>query len=269
VPAATRMRFTAKLHRNLELSMFSFDEIRTALDNEEFFLEYIPTISLADNRCVGGEALVRWQRGNEVIYPMEFISCIENTPISGTLTYWVMDNVAKELRDWMLKRDAIRISINVPPEIFGRGALQYVGRASGLADVADKLVIEVTERGILDALGVDGVQRMVKKTKVLIAVDDVSENDASLLVLSRIPADIVKLDKSFADQMLRPDWSDQKIAGISALVRNGELCIVAEGVETARQAEILADAGIQYAQGWYFSRSLRAPDFIRYFCEHR
>lgn len=248
--------------------MFSIEEIKTALNNGEFFLEYIPTISLVDRRCVGGEALIRWNKGDRILKPMEFIPDIENTPASGIITYWVIDNVAKELRSWMLAQNTVRISINIPPEIFGRGGLEYAAEKSQLLEVADKLMLEVTERGLPDPLGIAGINAAAQ-TKVLIALDDVSLSDANLFVLSRIPASIIKLDKSFVDEMLLPNWSSQKIASLAALIRDGNLHVIAEGVETARQVAILKNAGIQMAQGWYFSPSLPAEDFIAYFAIHQ
>ena len=248
--------------------MYSFTEIKAALDRGDFFLEYMPTISLTDGRCVGAEALVRWQRDDSVIYPSDFIPGIEGTPLSGLLTYWVIETLAKELHPWLREQKGVRISINVPPEIIGRGGLFYSASRAQLADVADKLMLEVTERGLLDALGVLGINHATD-SNVLIALDDLVLNDASLLVLSRVACSVVKLDKSFADDMLQPDWTDQKIAGIAALIRNGDLRVIAEGVEAARQVEILANAGVQMAQGWYFSRSLRAANFIDFFALHQ
>ena len=69
--------------------MISLDAIRAGLADGEFFLEYLPTVSLADGRCVGAEALSRWRRASGVVQPGEFINLIEGTPVSGTLTYWV------------------------------------------------------------------------------------------------------------------------------------------------------------------------------------
>lgn len=248
--------------------MYDFAEIKAAFDGGEFFLEYMPTMSLIDQRCVGAETLIRWQNGDAVIYPSEFIPAIEHTPLSGLITYWVIETLAKELLAWLRQQDDIRISINVPPEIVGRGGIAYAASKVRLTDVADKLMIEITERGLLDSLGVFGIN-LTANSDVLIALDDLILNDASLLVLSRVTANVVKLDKSFADDMLRPDWSDQKIAGIAALIKNGNLRVIAEGVETIRQLEILAHAGVQMAQGWYFSQSLRAGDFMDFFARHR
>jgi sensor c-di-GMP phosphodiesterase-like protein len=249
-------------------AMYTFTEIQAALHRGEFFLEYMPTMSLLDDRCVGAEALIRWQHGDTVVYPSAFIPAIECTPLSGLITYWVIETVSKELHAWLREQDAVRISINVPPEIIGRGGIAYSARQSKLADVTDKLMLEVTERGLLDALGILGINQAANGN-VLVALDDLVVNDASLLVLSRVSSSVVKLDKSFADEMLQADWADQKIAGIAALIKSGNLRVIAEGIETARQVEILLDAGVQMAQGWYFSRSLRAGDFMDYFARHQ
>jgi sensor c-di-GMP phosphodiesterase-like protein len=77
----------------------NLDDIRAGLAAEEFFLEYMPTVSLADGRCVGAEALARWRRPSGVVQPAEFIGLVEGTHLSGTLTYWVWETVAKELGD--------------------------------------------------------------------------------------------------------------------------------------------------------------------------
>jgi sensor c-di-GMP phosphodiesterase-like protein len=112
--------------------MFSLDEINAGLKSQEFFLEYLPTMSLSDNRCVGAETLIRWRHGDRVVPPLEFIPLVENTPLSGTLTYWVLETVAKELGGWMRDHDGIHISINVPPELLGRGGLRYTAEKSNL-----------------------------------------------------------------------------------------------------------------------------------------
>ncbi|HMJ83656.1 MAG TPA: EAL domain-containing protein, partial [Vicinamibacterales bacterium] len=81
--------------------MISLDTIRDGLAQGEFFLEYLPTVTLADGRCVGAEALSRWRRSSGVLQPEEFIHLIEGTHLSGMLTYWVFETVAKELGGWL------------------------------------------------------------------------------------------------------------------------------------------------------------------------
>lgn len=248
--------------------MYSLDEIRAGFEANEFFVEYLPTISLADSRCVGAETLIRWRRPDRVVQPLDFIATLENTPLSGTLTYWIVETVAKELAEWMRAHDNVHISINVPPELLGRGGLKYVINNSNLCDLTGKLMVEVTERGLPDALGVAAIAE-AEDAGVLIALDDLEMNDANLVVLSRIRTNVVKFDKSFADRMLHPDWTCQEIEGLAALIRIGGFRVIVEGVETAAQAILLKNAGIQMAQGFYFSPPLPASDFIGYFCLHQ
>lgn len=247
--------------------MFTLDEIRAGFNANEFFLEYLPTIALEDDRCVGAEALVRWRRPDRIVPPLEFIVLLENTPLSGPLTYWVVETVAKELGAWMRAHENIHISINVPPEILGRGGLRYAMEKSGLSDVISKLMVEVTERGVPDSLGIAAFDE-AERGGLLVALDDLDMNEANLIVLSRIHTDVVKFDKMFADRILQPDGA-QQVEGLAALIDAAGFQVIVEGVEKAVQAVILRDAGIQMAQGFYFSLPLSAADFIDYFAAHQ
>ena len=103
--------------------MIDLNDIRAGLDNDEFFLEYLPIISLKNNQCVGAEALIRWQRPSGVVPPLDFIPIVENTILSGPITYWVIETAAQELGDWLRTNNNIHLSFNIPPEILGRGSL--------------------------------------------------------------------------------------------------------------------------------------------------
>src|SRR3954470_6769275 len=96
-------------------------DIRDGLERGEFFLEYLPTMSLADGRCLGAEALIRWRRPQGIVPPGEFIPIAENTPLAGLLTYRVVELVSEELGPWFEANRDSYIGINSPPEIIGRG----------------------------------------------------------------------------------------------------------------------------------------------------
>lgn len=247
--------------------MFSLDKIRAGLEANEFFLEYLPTISLADDRCVGAETLVRWQLPDRVVQPLEFVLPLEYTTLSGPLTYWIIEKIGDELGAWLRVHEGVHISINVPPELLGRGGLRYAIENSALRGMTGKLMIEVTERSLPDALGIAAMAE-AESAGLLIALDDLDTNDANLVVLSRVCADVVKFDKTFADRMLLPEWSPHELDGLTALIRAGGFKVIVEGVESATQVAILKNAGIQMAQGFYFSHPLSAADFIAYFDAH-
>ena len=247
--------------------MIDLDMIRAALDKDEFFLEYLPILSIEPERCVGAEALLRWQRPAGVTFPDDFVPLAENTPLSGLLTYWVIDRVALEMGDWLRKQDGVEMHINVPPEILGRGGLEYAAQKSGLHDVRHKIVLEITERGVPDQLGLHAID-LAARQGVRIALDDVRIDPANVMVLSRCNAQIIKIDKSvLLDNGVSgslPRWAE----ALSVLLKTTDLEVIAEGVETAKQLAMLRAAGVRRVQGHYFSAPLRADAFLHYFRQH-
>jgi sensor c-di-GMP phosphodiesterase-like protein len=245
------------------------EDIRRALQANEFFLVYQPIVRLHDRRCVGAEALIRWRRGNTtVIDAGDFIPQAENTPLSGTITYWVMDTVANELGEWLGNNLDALIGINVPPEILGRGGIEYVASKSGLRDRAKQIILEITERGVPDQLGLEALNS-VATTGARVALDDTTLSGANLALLTRCHFDFVKIDHSLVKQLAgdteRPQW----LEGLAALLGTTSLQVIAEGIEGERQAATLTEAGVQLAQGHLFSPPLPAAEFKRYYAESR
>jgi len=243
----------------------NLDDIRRALQSSEFFLVYQPIVTLDRQRCVGAEALIRWRRGGAtVIDAGEFIPQAENTPLSGAITYWVMDTVATELGEWLGHNPAAFIGINVPPEILGRGGIEYVAGKSGLKNRAKQLVLEITERGVPDQLGLSALNS-IPATGARVALDDTTLSGANLALLTRCHFDFVKIDHTLVAQLdgaaPRPQW----LAGLAALLGTSGLQIIAEGVERADQAAMLAEAGVQLAQGHFFSGPLPADELKLYY----
>ena len=156
-------------------------EIAEGLAKGEFYLEYLPILSLPDLRCIGAEALIRWRRADgSLVMPGGFIPCLESTPASGVLTYWVVETAAAELSDWLRRHPDAHLSLNVPPEIVGRGGVYYTAMTSGLADMISQLILEVTERGLPDALGLEGLARLRPlTTRPLIAIGGIHAGNAA------------------------------------------------------------------------------------------
>jgi sensor c-di-GMP phosphodiesterase-like protein len=237
--------------------------IRSAFEAREFFLVYQPIVSLADGVCFGGESLIRWRQDKTVLTASEFIPWTDNTPMSGVLTYWVIDTVAVELGEWLGGHEAVHISINVPPEILGRGGLQYAATKSGLTARIKQLIVEVTERGIPDQLGLDALNS-IPGTGARVALDDTTLSGANLALLTRCNFDFVKIDQQLVAELSPDKPPAQWLNGLKALLQTTSVQIIAEGVETAFQADALRVAGVQLAQGHYFSEPLSARDFKRY-----
>jgi sensor c-di-GMP phosphodiesterase-like protein len=240
------------------------DAIRAGLYAGQFFLEYLPTMLVAENRCVGAEALIRWDHPDGLILPDAFIPLIENTPLSGLLTYWVIETVAQELGAWLAAHEEVHISINVPPEVLGRGGLEYATVKAGLGPLRKQLIMEITERSVPDRIGMDALKGY-SDFGVRIALDDFGLHDANLLLMSRVQVDIIKTDKRFADQMLEAGIEDRRMQALLTFMRANDFEVIVEGVETAAQCAFLREAGIRMAQGWYYSPALRAEAFQAFF----
>lgn len=247
--------------------MLTPDSVNEGLVRGEFFLEYLPTLSLTENRCVGAEALARWRRPERLVPPDEFIPIIEETIFAGPFTHWVIETMGKELRDWLEAHGDAHIGVNIPPILLGRGGLMLAVKNAGLEGFLGQLMIEITERGLPDRIGV-GALEYAARSGVQIALDDVELSGANITILTRCRLDVIKIERSLVSQITPespcPDW----LAGLAALLRATPVKVIAEGVETAQQAEALRNSGVTIAQGFYFSPPLSAGEFMDYYSRH-
>lgn len=238
--------------------MITPDDIQAGLERGEFFPQYQPIVSLADGRCVGCEALLRWKRMGRVLGPREFIAQAEESALGGLLTYHSIETAARELGPWLLERPHVFIGINVPPALLGRGGIEYAAMKTGYQQtLREQLVLEVTERGIPDGMGMAEMEEAAR-TGVRFALDDVMLDSANLAILARCKFHIIKIDRSLVAGITpgqqRPEW----LEGLAALLASTSLQVIAEGVETPEQAQALRDAGIPMAQGFLYGQPLAA-----------
>lgn len=265
-----------------EASEFDFDTLDGAFNRREFFLVYQPILSLQDDRCLGAEALIRWKRADGTTLDAgSFMPSADRTPLSGRITYWVMDTVAIELGDWLGWNPEASIAINIPPEVLGRGGLEYAASKSGLKARASQLILEITERGVPDQLGLDALNQ-VPSTGARIALDDTTLSGTNLALLMRCHFDFVKIDQTLVHQIdardrdsfleekrpnpgvpgaVRPEW----LHGLSTLLEATSLQVIAEGIESAAQHDMLAGAGVPWGQGHYLAKPQGALAFMRFY----
>jgi sensor c-di-GMP phosphodiesterase-like protein len=248
--------------------MSMLENIRAGLNRGELFVEYLPTMDLANGECVGAEALVRWRRGEVILTASEFMPMVENTPLSGTLTYWVIDTAAAELGEWLNANPEVHIGINVPAEILGRGGLEYAAQRSGLSAHVGQIVLEITEHGIPDRLGLTALQSMAERG-VRIALDDVMLSGTNLALLTRCNFSMVKLSSALTGEVRLGMPAPQWLEGLRSLLQTSSLTVIAEGVETQFQAQSLRAAGVQFAQGYLYSTPLRSRDMFDFYAAHR
>jgi diguanylate cyclase (GGDEF)-like protein len=237
-------------------------ELRRALDRGEFSLVYQPIVRLPDGAWTGVEVLVRWnhpERGN--VTPDVFIPIAERTGLIVPLGEWILRTALRQATAWTATfgPDAPReIGVNVSARQLREPGFAADLRAA-LFDTGfdpEQLVVEVTETAVFDGgVALDTLQNIVG-LGVKVALDDFGTGHSSLGLLRTVPADTLKVDKSFVDGIGRAS-EEAVIATAMIQITNGlHLQAVAEGVETAEQAETLHRLGYRYAQGYHFSRPL-------------
>jgi diguanylate cyclase (GGDEF)-like protein len=236
-----------------------------ALERSEFVLHFQPRLDAATGAVVAAEALVRWQHPERgLTLPGVFIELAESSGLIDALGLVVMEGAIAQLAEWAHESVAIeRISVNVSQHQFDSGELP-----SGVRELllrygvaGDRLEIEVTE----SVLGgdIDSVRRQLHELRdlgVLIAMDDFGTGYSSLSQLRTLPIDVMKIDRAFVKD-LASDTNAVAIARtIVTLARALGLHIVAEGIETQAQAELLADMGCDQFQGFLYSKAVPASE---------
>lgn len=223
----------------------------------EFRVVYQPIVDLGTGRTAGAEALLRWTRaGRESVSPEQFIPLAEQTGFITTLGRWVLEQACREAASWP-RAVPTKITVNVSgPELQNRGYGDDVLRVlaeTGLP--ADRLVLEVTESTLhADShTALDTLARL-REHGIRVAIDDFGTGYSSLSRLQHLPADILKIDRSFVAPLHDTDTDAPLIAAITALAHAIGLRTVAEGVEEHHQATLLRHHECDEVQGWLYGR---------------
>lgn len=244
--------------------------IRNALDDDEMEIRFQPMVRVADGRVRGFEALLRWEdpeRGS--MRPEDFIPVAEGSGLIADLGTWVLDRVLARLGEWRELApddDAPFVSINVSSKQFLQPDLaEQIGERLDSVDVDGRaLHLEITETSLMDQVETaEQVLSALKSRSVRIQVDDFGTGYSSLSYLCRFPIDALKIDRSFIHQMTH---SAENLEVVRTIVRLGEnlgMTVVAEGVETERQLDVLREIGCDLAQGYLFSRPVPAAEAAR------
>jgi diguanylate cyclase (GGDEF)-like protein/PAS domain S-box-containing protein len=231
-------------------------ELRTALAEEQFVLHYQPVVRLRDERVVGTEALMRWEHPEDGLRPpSEFICVAERSGLIGELGEWALREACRRTADLA---DGRWVSVNLSPRQLSDRELPSRVEAA-LADAglpARQLHLEITE-GVLveDDHRTQEVLHRLEQLGVVLVLDDFGTGYSSLGYLKRFPLDVVKIDRAFAD--VCEDPSDAAIVtAILGMAHALGMTVVAEGIETAEQADRLTAMGCEMGQGWHFGRPL-------------
>lgn len=243
----------------------SFEDIRTALDKKEFVLFYQPKVNMRTGEIIGAEALLRWQhplRG--LLSPTAFLPVIEDHPLSIELGDWVINDALRQISSWCKQGINIPVSVNI-----GEQQLQQGNFAARLAAQLSEhpeappgfLELEIVETSALkDIAEVAEMMRACRTLGVHFAIDDFGTGYSSMTYLKRLPAELLKIDQTFIRDMLNDSDDLEIVKGVINLANAFHRKVIAEGVETISQGELLIPLGCELAQGYSIAPPMPAAD---------
>ncbi len=246
--------------------------LRSAIDNGDLVLNYQPQVELATGEVVGVEALVRWpQPGRGPIPPDEFIYIAEHTGLIRPLSRLVIDRAVIQAARWYHQGRRLRMSLNLSPHnLVEPDIVGVIADKLAAAELPpDRLMIELTESTVMaNPKRTLGLLNELRELGIGVAIDDFGTGTSSLAYLTTLPANELKIDKSFVFAIGSDPTADSIVRSIIDLGRNLNLGIIAEGVETEQAAQTLIDMGCRFAQGYLYSRPLEVRAFEHWHANH-
>jgi diguanylate cyclase (GGDEF)-like protein/PAS domain S-box-containing protein len=258
--------FDAPMHALAVHQMQLENDLRRALERHEFELYYQPIVDLATEHLQGFEALVRWQHPERgMVSPADFIPVAENTGLITCLDLWTLNEACRQLRQWHLRFPAwnhLTVNVNLSGRQFVRSDLiQQIDRALAASQLSGQsLKVEITESVLIHnaQLAIDLLNQL-RQRQIRICMDDFGTGYSSLSYLHRFPIDVLKIDQSFVSNLhssAEKNGDYEIVKAIISLATSLNLTVVAEGIETAEQADYLRQQQCWGGQGYHFSRPL-------------
>lgn len=243
------------------------NQINVALEQQEFELFFQPKICLESGSIKGAEALIRWRPdGKSFRSPMEFIPIAEESGQIIPISQWVIARCFAYMEEWKeyLDNDFV-LALNISAKHFKKRQLQddiaHVLKNTNIDP--SRIELEVTETAIMDdlELAVDTLNE-IKKMGIRTAIDDFGTGHSSLTYLRKLPIEVLKIDKSFIDEIPSSSEDRTLVRGIIEMVHALGIEVVAEGVENNEMAELLMDMNCDLVQGYHYCRPIAEPEFI-------
>src|SRR5690606_6542610 len=247
--------------------------LRHALKREEFELFYQPLISLETGAVVGAEALLRWHQpklGNPG--PDQFIPIAEETGLIVPIGQWILQQACAQAAKWHANGMSLRVAVNISSRQFiGNSVVNAVEKAlvqSGLP--AELLELEITEGLLLaDAAQTRHALAKLHRLGVRLSLDDFGTGYSSLGYLRRYQFDVLKIDRSFIHDVIEEADAAALIRAIVAMAQSLGLEVIAEGVETVEQADFVRTRSCNFAQGYFYSKPIPAPQFEAWLLDYK
>jgi diguanylate cyclase (GGDEF)-like protein len=259
--------FTPALQQAAQTRVRLANDLRTALSEAQFRVVYQPIVDLTDGSIYKAEALIRWEHPKRgLVSPAMFIPIAESSGLIVDIGEWVFQQAANQVRSWRstLHPD-FQISVNRSPVQFhhddsGQASWGLQLQAMGLP--GDSLVVEITEGLLLDTSDVVAEQLLgMSDAGIQVSLDDFGTGYSSLAYLQKFDIDYIKIDQSFVRHLIADSTDHALCKAIIVMAHELGIKVIAEGVETELQRDLLRAAGCDYAQGYFFARPVAASDF--------
>lgn len=263
----TQMSVDLAARKTLEADMIR------GLENNEFFLVYQPQYSHIKGGISGCEALIRWRHPTRrIVPPIEFIPAAERSGFIGTLGEWVLNEACRQANEWRETLGEIPVSVNLSTVQFQRSdLLDIVRRVVKQHQVTPgALELEVTESVLMsDTERTFGIMQEMKSLGIRISIDDFGTGYSSLAYLKKFDADVLKIDRTFVSDMENNSNDRAIISAVINMAQSLDYHVIAEGVETREQYDLLMEMGCYAIQGYWFSKPLPADEFSRFYTENQ
>ncbi len=259
--------FTPALQEAAQMRLRLAADLRSALTEQQLEVHYQPIVALASGPIHKAEALLRWQHPTRgLVSPSVFVPIAESSGFIVDIGEWVFEQAVRQVQTWRANLAAdFQISVNKSPVQFHHGSDGRTPWASALQAKGlpgDSIVVEITEGLLLDtSASVANTLLELRDAGIRVSLDDFGTGYSSLSYLQKFDIDFVKIDQSFVRHLIADSTDLALCKAIIAMAHALDMQVIAEGVETAQQRDLLAAAGCDYAQGYFYARPMSAKDF--------
>lgn len=250
------------------------NQLRFALEREEFFLLYQPKIDIVSGKMVGMEALIRWEHPEMgIVSPAEFIPVAEYTGLITNIGDYVLRVACEQIKTWIqMGFDDFRLAVNLSPQQFRQqdlmGNINTIVKEVGIEH--KYLEVEITEGAIIDDVEAAIVtMQSLHDLGIALSIDDFGTGYSSLSYLKRFPIDTLKVDRAFVRDIIDNSDDASIVAAIVSMAHKMGLKVIAEGVETGQQLAFLQDLKCDEIQGFLISRPVPADELTQTFLSER
>jgi diguanylate cyclase (GGDEF)-like protein len=259
-----RPNMSARASERLSLT----NELRRAVAERKFVLNYQPKVLLGTTTLEGVEALLRWPRApQDPVSPAVFVPMLESLGLIDELGGWIIVQALTETESWATSAGPVRVAVNISPQQLARDdfADRVLQLIEPLPGAAKRLELEVTESMFMaDPRKASASLTRLREAGMSVAMDDFGTGHSSLRVLSGLPVDVLKIDRSFVDDITSNRSHRLIVQTTISLAKSLGMKTVAEGVETAEQVEALRALGCDVVQGYLISRPAPAVEIAKW-----